>query len=204
MAYDQECSVTAECGTTGATCRNDGLGSFRCLCTPSGEIYVPSSETCLKECGDLKNPTNGEVTLPTNTTEGQMASYWCMVGYVLSGPKLRTRQSNGKWSDAEPACIFDSRPDTTVPFGVMIAILGLFDLVVVAVYIKHRCRGQCMHRIYTNRPTQHSNFDSELSVTNSMQYSAKHREAEKAKRGSVRSPRTGSAKSIHLSNYIGN
>ncbi|KAH3725890.1 hypothetical protein DPMN_051743 [Dreissena polymorpha] len=146
MAYDQECSVTAECGTTGATCRNDGLGSFRCLCTPSGEIYVPSSETCLK----------------------------------------------------------DSRPDTTVPFGVMIAILGLFDLVVVAVYIKHRCRGQCMHRIYTNRPTQHSNFDSELSVTNSMQYSAKHREAEKAKRGSVRSPRTGSAKSIHLSNYIGN
>ncbi|KAH3725838.1 hypothetical protein DPMN_051689 [Dreissena polymorpha] len=86
----------------------------------------------------------------------------------------------------------------------MIAMLFLFDMVVVAVYIKYRCRGRGKRWIYTNTSIQNSNFDLESSVTNSMQYSAKHRDArEKAKRGSVRSPRMGSAKSIHLSNYIG-
>ncbi|XP_052240048.1 fibropellin-1-like [Dreissena polymorpha] len=104
MAYDQECSVTAECGTTGATCRNDGLGSFRCLCTQSGEIYVPSSETCLKECPVLTAPEYGAVDKNSTTTPiGGVATYTCNPNLVINGVDKPSCTANG-WNSTKPTC----------------------------------------------------------------------------------------------------
>ncbi|XP_052240158.1 fibropellin-1-like [Dreissena polymorpha] len=114
VAYDETCAVTAQCGTAKATCRNDGLGSFRCLCKDAGEIYDRSVDKCLIDCGKLPNPTNGEVKLPATTSEGQVASYICFVGYGLAGSKFRTCQSDGRWSNAEPTCVFGC-PEPEIP-----------------------------------------------------------------------------------------
>ena len=61
----------------------------------------------LKDCGSLSNPTNGIVTLPEKTSEGQIAVYKCNVGFTLSDMTLaiRTCLSTGDWSMAAPECI---------------------------------------------------------------------------------------------------
>ncbi|WAR08552.1 SVEP1-like protein, partial [Mya arenaria] len=107
VAYDEVCFETAQCITTGATCRNDGLGSIKCLCAASGEQYDTNIDECLSDCGQLPNPTDGEVSNPDVTAEGQIATYTCFTGYGLVGDKRRTCQSDGHWSGAPPVCSFD-------------------------------------------------------------------------------------------------
>ncbi|XP_052811038.1 neurogenic locus notch homolog protein 2-like isoform X3 [Mya arenaria] len=106
VIYNGICHVTAQCATTHATCRNDGLSSLRCLCAASGEFYDPDIDACLLDCGALTSPTNGEVVNPSVTAVGQVATYACFVGYGLVGSKVRTCQSNGAWSGSAPICVF--------------------------------------------------------------------------------------------------
>ena len=56
------------------------------------------------ECGALTNPTNGQVSHPNRTTEGQTATYSCNTGYNLEGDSIRTCQATGVWSGSEPTC----------------------------------------------------------------------------------------------------
>ena len=56
------------------------------------------------ECGVLLNPTNGQVSHPNGTTEGQTATYTCNTGYNLVGDSTRMCQATGMWSRSEPTC----------------------------------------------------------------------------------------------------
>ncbi|XP_052808441.1 fibropellin-1-like isoform X2 [Mya arenaria] len=116
VAYDEVCFETAQCITTGATCRNDGLGSIKCLCAASGEQYDTNIDECLSDCGQLPNPTDGEVSNPDVTAEGQIATYTCFTGYGLVGDKRRTCQSDGHWSGAPPVCSFGC-PEPNIPLN---------------------------------------------------------------------------------------
>lgn len=60
--------------------------------------------TELLDCGSLPNPPNGQVVV-TGTFEGSTAFYSCDFGLVLEGESVRICQSNGNWSDREPACV---------------------------------------------------------------------------------------------------
>ena len=55
------------------------------------------------DCGDLDEPSNGQVTL-TGTTFGSMATYECDSGFTLVGNQVRTCQDDGNWSGTEPVC----------------------------------------------------------------------------------------------------
>lgn len=45
--YNGECSVSAQCVTAGASCRDDGAGADRCLCDLTGQHYDDSIDECL-------------------------------------------------------------------------------------------------------------------------------------------------------------
>ena len=57
------------------------------------------------DCGNLTNPTNGQVSTSTGrTTFGQTATYSCDLGYNLVGGTQRTCQVTGVWSGSVPTC----------------------------------------------------------------------------------------------------
>lgn len=70
------------------------------------------------DCGTLPNPLNGQVSHPSGTTFGQMATYICEQGYTLnedsSRPNPRICQADGYWSGMslscprKPYCVFVS------------------------------------------------------------------------------------------------
>ena len=57
------------------------------------------------DCGNLTNPTNGQVSTSTGrTTFAQTATYSCDPGYNLVGSTQRTCQATGVWSGSVPTC----------------------------------------------------------------------------------------------------
>ena len=60
-----------------------------------------------KDCGLLTSPTNGKVTLPEVTSEGQTAVYSCNVGFALNDVTKEIREclSTGEWSLSAPLCV---------------------------------------------------------------------------------------------------
>ena len=56
------------------------------------------------DCGNLTNPTNGQVNLSAGTTFGQTATYGCNTGYNLVRDSIRTCQATGEWSGSVPNC----------------------------------------------------------------------------------------------------
>ena len=55
------------------------------------------------DCGDLDDPTNGQVLL-NGITFGSTATYTCDPGFILTGAMERICQANGNWSGNEPTC----------------------------------------------------------------------------------------------------
>ena len=55
------------------------------------------------DCGNLTNPTNGQVSTG-RTTFGQTATYSCDPGYNLMGSTQHTCQATGVWSGSVPTC----------------------------------------------------------------------------------------------------
>ena len=56
------------------------------------------------QCPNLRNPSNGQVTLSGNRL-GSVATYSCNSGFSLEGVSRRTCQMDGRWSDSEPSCV---------------------------------------------------------------------------------------------------
>ena len=56
------------------------------------------------DCGNLTDPTNGQVTHTSGTTFGQTATYSCNTGYKLVENNTRTCQTTGVWSGSAPTC----------------------------------------------------------------------------------------------------
>lgn len=56
------------------------------------------------DCGELRSPASGSVTLIVGTTFESTAAYICNDGFILIGNLRRTCQANGQWSGSEPAC----------------------------------------------------------------------------------------------------
>ena len=65
------------------------------------ELLDPLSSAI--DCGDLDDPSNGQVTL-TGTTLGSMATYECDSGFTLVGNQVRTCEDDGNWSGMDPGC----------------------------------------------------------------------------------------------------
>ena len=66
--------------------------------------YIHSvSLAAVINCGDLSDPSNGQVTL-TGTTFGSTATYECDSGSILVGSLERTCQDDGNWSGTDPTC----------------------------------------------------------------------------------------------------
>ena len=66
-------------------------------------------------CGGLSNPSNGQVTI-ISETPGGTAVYTCNSGYTLVGRDTRTCQDDGSWSGIPPVCRrvrCDDLPDIT-------------------------------------------------------------------------------------------
>ena len=61
------------------------------------------SYTVAVDCGNLANPTNGEVDL-TGTIVDSTATYSCDDGFTLQGQSTRTCQDDGQWSGSAPTC----------------------------------------------------------------------------------------------------
>ena len=56
-------------------------------------------------CADLPDITNGDITFSSTINfPGSIATYTCIVGYILVGDATRTCQENGQWSGIEPSC----------------------------------------------------------------------------------------------------
>ena len=56
------------------------------------------------DCGNLTDPTNGQVTHTSGTTFGQTATYSCNTGYNLVENNTRTCQTTGVWSGSAATC----------------------------------------------------------------------------------------------------
>ena len=54
-------------------------------------------------CEALLDPAFGEVVSRSNDV-GSIASYECLLGYVLSGDRTRICMRNGMWTGDPPAC----------------------------------------------------------------------------------------------------
>ena len=56
------------------------------------------------DCGTLKTPTNGSVTLTNGTTYLSTATIFCNIGYTLLGKSGSTCQASGTWSNTNTTC----------------------------------------------------------------------------------------------------
>ena len=58
----------------------------------------------LSDCLSLPNPENGNVNTVGGTTYGEVARYYCNVGYSLVGMAERACEADGRWSGTPPVC----------------------------------------------------------------------------------------------------
>ena len=73
-------------------------------------IYIYSFINCsitmnnISDCGALENPQFGTVSTAGGTTFGEVAVYYCNVGYSLIGNNERNCEADGLWSGTIPVC----------------------------------------------------------------------------------------------------
>lgn len=102
------CADINECMTGNGGCNANALctntaGSRTCTCNPG---YTGDGFTCtIVSCGSLTAPTNGTVSTPGGVTYGQMATYGCNAGYLLTELPTRTCDASGAWSGTAPLCV---------------------------------------------------------------------------------------------------
>ncbi|XP_064385046.1 sushi, von Willebrand factor type A, EGF and pentraxin domain-containing protein 1-like isoform X2 [Halichondria panicea] len=99
--------VSASGGTATYTCSTGYTlsGSSTRTCQ-TNEAWSGTAPTCQRAqilCPVLPNPTNGDVSISTRSSEG-IATYACNAGYALSGLQRRICASNGVWSGSQPTC----------------------------------------------------------------------------------------------------
>ncbi|UYV83192.1 clec-78 [Cordylochernes scorpioides] len=127
----QDCLDINECLTNNGGCDQrciNSAGSFSCLCNVGYQLYthngtngfdIPPSETGLKDgdryrinktcvakmCPTLQSPENG-LLLSTKSSFhfGDLATFQCNFGYVLSGSATLLCTSNGVWNGTAPSC----------------------------------------------------------------------------------------------------
>ena len=57
------------------------------------------------QCPELPPLANGDITLSSpERLNGTTATYTCDSGYVLTGSRMRTCQTNGAWEEPAPFC----------------------------------------------------------------------------------------------------
>jgi beta-2-glycoprotein 1 len=91
--------------------------SKECVCDGEcGMSCVSSSETNTatdlqmyllntgSRCHGLIQPQNGWIDVPPDLFFGSVATYGCISGFRLIGPRLRRCQADREWSGAQPMC----------------------------------------------------------------------------------------------------
>ena len=101
-------------GDTTRTCQATGLWSGNApTCQRMLQFFWKLEEHCVTQslflstvvdCGTLSDPANGQVSHPSGTTSGQIATYSCDPGYNLTGESTRMCQVNRTWSGIAPTC----------------------------------------------------------------------------------------------------
>ena len=62
-------------------------------------------QTCaIQNCGQLLDPTNGNVSMPLGTTYGQHAVFTCETGFKLSSAEILDCGEDGTWNATSPSC----------------------------------------------------------------------------------------------------
>ncbi|XP_052810712.1 receptor-type tyrosine-protein phosphatase eta-like isoform X2 [Mya arenaria] len=77
-----------------------GDGTISCMANGS---WSPSPTCKIKDCGSLKNISNGKLTRPNVTTVGGVATLVCNEGYNITGDGTISCMANGSWSPS-PTC----------------------------------------------------------------------------------------------------
>ena len=88
------------------TCRLgfDRIGPNSSYCTATGQ-WSESPPVCqIRDCGNLTDPTHGQVVHISGTIFNQTAYYSCSEGYTLNGTDSRTCNEFGNWTLASPTC----------------------------------------------------------------------------------------------------
>ena len=67
-------------------------------------LYVILLVLTAVDCGNLTDPSNGQVNHTAGTTFGQTTTYSCNTGYSLVEDNTRTCQATGTWSGSAPTC----------------------------------------------------------------------------------------------------
>ena len=81
-----------------------GAASRQCQSNGSWSSSAPTCVPDLANCGAPGSPSNGSVSTPSGTDEGDSANYSCNGGYCLEGNSTRTCQADSSWSGSVPAC----------------------------------------------------------------------------------------------------
>ncbi|XP_015790438.1 uncharacterized protein LOC107367263 isoform X1 [Tetranychus urticae] len=129
----QDCIDINECLVKNGGCDQRCLnspGSFNCFCNAGYELYtrngtsnffIPPSETGTKEgdqyrlnktcvpkiCPKLDPPTNGKIlSTKKNYYFGDIISFHCDFGYLMTGPSNLLCTSNGVWNGTVPECVY--------------------------------------------------------------------------------------------------
>ncbi len=80
------------------------MGAAMATCQASGTFSGPAPTCAPNACApNLAPPANGTVTLTMGVT-GDVATYGCVAGYILSGSATRMCQTSGAWSGTAPTC----------------------------------------------------------------------------------------------------
>jgi len=69
------------------------------------EINMLRFVVYLESCSSLSAPGNGTITCPSTPKDGDVCSYACDNGNIISGTRSLTCQSDGTWSGSPPTCI---------------------------------------------------------------------------------------------------
>lgn len=119
-------ATTLTYGSVGTYACDSGytlVGAATRTCQPDG-TWSETAPTCsIKECGALKAPLNGKVTM-TAASYGANAVFACDAGFTLSGSATVTCQPDGTWSAGPPMCLVkDCGPLTAPANGAVAAVV---------------------------------------------------------------------------------
>ncbi|CAI8052865.1 CUB and sushi domain-containing protein 3 [Geodia barretti] len=113
----------------------DGLnlvGVSERVCQSDG-TWSGSAPTC-QRCPKLMIP-NGAVN-ETGFTTGDVAVYYCVVGYLIKGDPTRTCGSDLEWTGSTPSCIRDEKSDGSSNTRIIIIIVtGVIAALLIAIVI---------------------------------------------------------------------
>ena len=66
--------------------------------------FLPSNKISFSDCGPLTSPLYGTVNTGSGTTFGEVAKYFCNIGYNLIGDSERLCDADGLWDRNPPIC----------------------------------------------------------------------------------------------------